>query len=144
MDRSYLSDPAVVAASRDFVCIRLATYESAEEAKFLKKLFIGRSGELENTVFTILSPDGQKKLVRAGRSPHMSFRGPEEESIREMADTMKRIAKQYRSRKKAQALPYLADLRRGLNVASCDIQPLVVTFAKSEAARKKLEAKLLE
>ena len=144
MDRSYLSNPDVVAASRDFVCIRLATYESKEEPEFLKRIFTGRSGELENTVFTILSPDGKKKLVRAGRSPHMTFRGPEEESIREMATSMQRIAKQYRSKSKQKTLPYLADLRRGINVASCDIQPLVVTAARTNAARKKIEALLLE
>ena len=50
MDRSYLSDKDVVEASRDFVCIRLATYENAEEAKILKSIFTGRSGALENTV----------------------------------------------------------------------------------------------
>ena len=33
-----------------------------------------RSDALENTVFTILSPDGQRKLVRAGRSPSWAFR----------------------------------------------------------------------
>ena len=144
MDRSYLSAAAVVAASRKFVCIRLATYESAAEAKFLKPLFRTRSGELENTVFTILSPDGKKKLVRAGRSPRMTFRGPEDESVKEMAVTMERLAGQYPGTASPNTLPYLADLRRGLNVASCDIMPLVVIAAGSEAARKNIEGAVLK
>ena len=49
MDRSFLSDAAVIASSRKFVCIRLATYESESEAKILKSIFLGRSGDLENT-----------------------------------------------------------------------------------------------
>ena len=35
MDRSYLSDPDVVSASRDFVCVRLVTFEDAEEMALL-------------------------------------------------------------------------------------------------------------
>ena len=60
MDGSFLSDADVVAASRKFVCIRLSTYEDAEEAEFLRSIYVGRSGDLENTVFAILSPDGKR------------------------------------------------------------------------------------
>ena len=66
MDRSFLSSSAVVAASRKFVCIRLATYESRAEAKFMETIFLGKGGALANTVFCILAPDGKKKLVRPG------------------------------------------------------------------------------
>ena len=36
MDRSYLSQQDVIAASRPFICVRLTTYESKEEGAFLK------------------------------------------------------------------------------------------------------------
>ena len=47
MDRSYLSDREIVQAAREFVCVRLATYEDKAEGKFLESIFRGRSGELE-------------------------------------------------------------------------------------------------
>ena len=65
----------MIAASRKFVCVRLATYESKEEADLLTDIFVGRSGELENTTFVILAPDGKKRLTRAGRGPMFAFRG---------------------------------------------------------------------
>src|SRR4051812_12431801 len=86
MDRSYLSQPEVIAASRAFVCVRLATYEDEEEGKFLKAFQVTRSGELENTVFTILAPDGKKQLARASRSARGTFGDADR-----MAATMKRI-----------------------------------------------------
>ena len=73
MDRSFLSDVSVVEASRDFVCVRMATYENATEAEFLATIFRGRTGQLENTVFTILAPDGKTQLTRSGRSPEMAL-----------------------------------------------------------------------
>ena len=123
MDRSFLSDPAVVAASRDFVCARLATYESAEEAKVLTSVFRSRSGLLENTVFAILAPDGATPLARSGRSPREAAGGGPDALAARLVELSKA------STPKAAvggALPLLADLRRGLNVAACDIQPLVV------------------
>jgi hypothetical protein len=139
MDRSFLSDPAVVARSRDFVCIRLATYESASEAAVLQSVFQSRSGQLENTVFAILTPDGKTPLVRSGRSPREGLGGPEE-GTRKLADL---AAKFPGSAPVGGALPLLADLRRGLNVASCEIQPLVVIVARSAESRQKIEETLL-
>ena len=63
MDRSYLSDPAVVAASRSFVCVRLLTYENAREAELLRGIFRGRSGELEIEFIE----------WQGGHSPHREF-----------------------------------------------------------------------
>ena len=137
MDRSFLSHPAVVAASREFVCARLATYESAEEGEFLEGIFTGRAGTLENTVFTILSPDGQRKLVRAGRSPSWAFRDGDD-----MATSMAEIARDHPGRTRPSAIPYAADLRRGINIASCDIQPLVIVFASSSNKRTAMERSL--
>jgi len=144
MDRSFLSDPDVVAASRDFVCIRLATYESASEAKILASVAVTRSGLLENTVFALLAPDGKTPLARGGRSPHEAFPGPPNEAVRRLATGMAGFAKKYPGTSApGEALPYLADLRRGMNVAACDLQPLVGVVARTPEARKKIEQALL-
>ena len=132
MDRSFLSHPAVVSASRSFVCARLATYESAEEAELLSAFDVGRSGQLENTVFAILAPDGETELVRSGRSPHLAF-GDGPEAAERMAQAMKRIARQYPGRANegigdAAVLPTVDSVRLALNVAACDGLPLTVAL----------------
>lgn len=133
MDRRFLSDAAVVAASRSFICIRLATYESVEEAKFLTALAAGRTSALENAVFVMLAPDGKKALTRPTRSPARLY-----SSAAEMAKSMAKIAKDVTPTSEPQALPLLADLRRAINVAACDMQPLVATTTKKDAAIKAL------
>jgi hypothetical protein len=142
MDESFLSDPRVVKASRDFVCIRLVTYESAEEAKFLKAVFRTRSDDLENTVFVLLAPDGKQKLSEAGRSPGMVFRGPLQESVPALIAKMAQVAQRYPGRSGVQdqaPVPYHRDFRRGLNVAACDLQPLLVVCAPSDCQRQEIE-----
>jgi hypothetical protein len=133
MDRSFLSQPSVVEASRRFICVRLATYENKAEAELLKSIFIGRSGELENTTFAILSSDEKRQLVRAGRSPDFAFRGPVNFAVEQMVSSMNRIADLYAKQSDASAdelgLPLLQNFRLALNVASCDNQPLIVSFA---------------
>lgn len=135
MDRSFLSQPAVIAASRNFVCIRLATYEDRNEAAFLKKLFVGGSGEVENTTVCLLSPDGQRKLIRAHRSTRQLFR-----DAQDMADTMNRLARQWPAlpATAAHSLPLAANVRLAVNVAACDNQPLVLVTAQDAATRQYL------
>jgi len=137
MDGSFLSDAEVIDESRKFVCIRLATYENKEEAALLKSIFIGRSGELENTTFAILSPDGKRQLVRSGRSPDFAFR-----SIGTMATTMRRISSQYGARGADTELPVMSDVRLAINVASCDNQPLVILRATNQDRLAELKAKM--
>src|ERR1019366_3502566 len=91
MDRSFLSDPAVIAASRDFVCVRLMSYENKDEAAFLKSFGASKSGELENTVYCILASDGKRTLIKATR-------GPRGEPAR-LAVTMIGIAKDFPGKK---------------------------------------------
>jgi hypothetical protein len=144
MDRSFLSDPAVVAASREFVCIRLATYESAAEAKVLTSVFQSRSGMLENTVFAFLAPDGKTPLARAGRSPREAVGGAPEEAVKALPGKMKEMVAKYPGAAPVGgALPYLADLRRGMNVAACEIQPLVGVVSKGDEGRRRIEEALL-
>jgi hypothetical protein len=137
MDRSFLSRPEVIRASTLFVSVRLLSYEDADEMKFLKSVFVGRSGEAENTVFTLFSPDGSKTLVRARRSMRQGF-----DDAADLAATMERIGKQFTVKDAAEApLPLVANLRLGVNVAACDNQLLVVLLGE-EKARQGLEAKV--
>ena len=142
MDRSFLSSSAVVAASRKFVCIRLATYESKEEAKFMETIFLGKGGVLANTVFCILAPDGKKKLVRPGRSPQFAF-----SSASQMATQMNRLVTQYplamRNALTDTQLPQLSKVDVALNVAACDNRPLVVTVGKAQEQLNEINQKLL-
>lgn len=125
--------------SRDFVCIRLATYESASEAKVLSSLLQTRSGLLENTVFAVLAPDGATKLAPSGRSPREAF-GTAEEGARKMAEL---AAKHPGKAPVGGEVPWTADLRRGMNIAACEMQPLVGVVARGDDARKKIEQSLL-
>jgi len=138
MDGSFLSDPGVIKASRNYVCIRLATYESAQEAAVLKEIWTSRSGELENTVFAILTPDAKRHLVRAGRSPSWAFG----ESPEKMASTMNRLARRYSSGGRARVLPVIKDVRLALNVSACDQLPVVIGCAMDEKQMKTMEKSL--
>lgn len=141
MDGSFLSDERVVAASRDFVCIRLATYEDKAESTFLAHLFRGRSGELENTVFAILAPDGKTRLTRTGRSPHFAF-----SDAKEMAEFMIQTAARYPRRQwqTPEPLPTMNGLDVALNVAACDGLQLVVTVSAHHEELQELNARVAE
>jgi hypothetical protein len=116
----------VVAASREFVCIRPQTYESAEEAEILSWVFSDRRGNLHNTSFGILSSDGKTKLSRTGRSPSMVYGTAEE-----FEDALHDIAKEQRtaSKQPIEGVPVLPDLRIALDVAAADLRPLVVAYS---------------
>ena len=141
MDRSFLLRKEVIEASRDFICIRLATYEDKAEADYLVKVFAGRTGALENTVYTMLSPDAKSYLTRSGRSPDFAF-----QDATDMARQMKTFAARYSPNLVMQALPTAKDFRVALNVAACDNMPIVVGVVASpsgaadqqEAIRAKL------
>ena len=141
MDRSFLTVDNVVKASRQFVCIRLATYEDQAEARFMKDLVRTRSGELENTVFGILSPDGRSSLARSGRGPH-AFR-----TAAGLSSEMLRIAARYKQKSKPlwtnTQMPYVKSVELALNVAACDRLPAVIIVAPTQADREQIENQLL-
>lgn len=141
MDRSFLSHTDVIEASRRFVCVRLTTYEVKNEHDFLRTLMVGRSGQVENTTFTILAPDGKRTLVRPSRSTKAVF-----PNATQMASAMNRIAPQFdaieASKQTAAPLPAVASVRLALNVAAGDNLPLVVLFAPEESGRRKLSEQL--
>ena len=153
MDRSFLADEHVISASRKFVCIRLATYEDAEENQILANIF-SRQGVLENTVFALLSPDGKNNLVTSGRSPAWAFGGVSgpgineqpEIAIQRMAATMEAIALTFPGNGKPPAgdatLPEIVDMRLALNVSAADRQPLVAVFSTDEKERETLTRQL--
>ena len=142
MDRSFLSDAQIVMASRQFVCIRLATYEDQAEAEFMKSLYIGRSGELENTTFSVLSPDGKRKLSAAGRGPNQVYRRPSR-----MVESMNQIAARFPNAAKTTftdaKLPFMKSVDVALNVAAADGLPLIVIFAESKDLHHQMEERLL-
>jgi hypothetical protein len=139
MDRSFLSDAAVIAASRKFVCVRLTTYEDKTEGELLKSFRVTRSGDLENTVFTILSPDGKRQLVRASRSARQAF-----DDAKRMAETMNRLAAESASRDAGiqPPLPTVRNVRLALDVAASDNQPLVVLSSVNAVTRLALEERV--
>src|SRR5262245_44572052 len=144
MDRDYLSSPRVVAASKGLVCARLLTYESAEEAKVLTSFFVGRSGQMENTTFVLVAPDGKTPLTRGGRSPDMVLPGRGGHDDGALADLLKSESARYpakaESSRESPLVPYLVDVRRALDAAACDLLPLAVILAKDAAERAAIDA----
>ena len=159
MDGSFLSTRATVEASRPFVCIRLATYENQDEVDFMKTLYVSFAGEIANTLFALLSPDGKTRLSKADRSPAQVFGGviqrrasqpgaaeQNKGAAARMVESMDVISLAYPGKKGAaagpQALPYLGDLRMAVNVAACDNQPLLIVYAKKPGELARLEKAL--
>ncbi len=121
MDRSFLSRLEVIAASRAFVCIRLATYEDPLEAKLLKGIARTASGELENTAFCLLAPDGKTKLIHGARGIEQVYA-----DAQEMAEGMDRVTARYSAKASPSALPVVANVRLAIDIAAADNRPLVV------------------
>jgi hypothetical protein len=126
----------VVTASRKFVCIRPKSYEDQDESELLLSLFKGRKGFLENTVFTVLDSQGEKKLMRSGRSPKWVSSGAED-----FAGMLEELAKEHvetpKGKEKPRSLPSIEGLKLAMNVAACDSMPLVVAVGKDEEEAKK-------
>jgi hypothetical protein len=137
MDKSCLSDEQIVAATRNYVCVRPSTYENKEESAFLASLFKGRSGELENTVFALLAPDGKTPISRAGRGPEMAL-GRGNDAMASSLDTISQKHK-VKDTKAPSTLPTAPNMRLAINVAACDNQALVICYAESAATLTRIE-----
>lgn len=138
MDRSFLSQPAVIAASRQFVCVRLTTYEDEAEAKFSKEVFSPGGGDPQNTTFALLAPDGKTKLSRAGRGARGIFA-----DAPDMARQMTAIAAKYPPNPKAEGAPVLPvtlTAKLGVDVAAADGLLLVAVLAKDDTTGRDLSA----
>ncbi|MGB0954038.1 MAG: hypothetical protein ACPG31_12525 [Planctomycetota bacterium] len=140
-----------MALSREWVCVRLASYEDVEEAAYLTELYRGRTGQLNNTTFALIAPDGKTLLDRSGRGPSFLIDMPHNpdvpatmEQTRAFALKMDQFMLSFEPKAELASLPQAIDFRRSLNIAACDNQPLVVACAKSEKKRKALESQLAE
>ena len=142
MDRSFLSGAELIKVSRDFVCIRTATYEDKQEAEFLKWAFVARTGgDLRNFGYCLLSPDGQKQLRRSTRGPNFTY-----QNSAAMAADLRLIARQYPAKATAGVstpiVPQMKSVRLGINVASCDGLPSVIIVGKDQLEVDQLKKKL--
>ena len=142
MDRSFLSGDQLIKATRDFVCIRTATYEDKQEATFLQWAFVGNTGgELRNFGYCILSPDGKTKLRRSTRGPNFLYT-----NSNAMAADLRQISAQYTGRTTTTtsngSVPQMKSVRLGINVASCDGLPSVIVFGKDQTEVDSLNQKL--
>ena len=140
MDRSFLCHPEVVAAAKQFVCIRLTSYEDETEKKFVAALG-GR--EVANTAFAILTPDAKPAL--RGRGPG---RGPRDlfPDAPAMGKGMEALAATFPAKvaEGKPALPVTLNVKVGLAVASADLLPLVLVLATNPKRQEELEAKVAE
>lgn len=123
----------MIEATRDFVCIRIDSYESEEAQKIVRSYLNGR---FENTAFCLLSPDGKERLSASHRGPHQALGG-------DLVGALQQIAKKYKTKggSSAAAVPDFSNFRLGLNVAAADQRLLVLVSGTGEelkAARKTL------
>ncbi|KAA3605548.1 MAG: hypothetical protein DWQ01_19725 [Planctomycetota bacterium] len=140
-----------MAASREWICVRLATYENREEGELLHSFFRGR-GTLENTLTILLKPNGKETLSRGGRGPSWLLEGeergphasPSPDAASRLTALLQNKSEAYRHRPPARSLPLNLDFRRALNVAACDNQPLVVLVSRSKTALNQAEKRLAE
>ncbi|MFT4587799.1 MAG: hypothetical protein ACI9VS_000472 [Candidatus Binatia bacterium] len=123
--------------SRRFVCVRLDSYESEKHQEWVRH-FLG--GRFENSVFAILSPNGQDWLSRSSRGPNQVFG-----SDAGVISSMTAIADRY-SVKGDPAKAVVEDfhsVRQALNVASADQRVLALVAgsgAEIKAAKESLRA----
>ena len=125
------SDPDVIKSSRNFVCIRIESYESKENQDIVRSYLGGR---FENTAFCILSPDGKERLTRAGRGPNHVSR--DFDDIAKISDNFKAKGNLADSR-----VPDFNSFDLALNVSSAD-QKMLLFVAVGKEKYKKIEASL--
>lgn len=137
----------MVTASRKFVCIRPKSFEDPDESAFLLSILKGRKGGnarvdgMVNTVFTIFDSQGDKQLVRSGRSPNRIS-----SNAADFASVLNEIARDNihdpKAKAKERSLPLIKDLRLAMNVAACDSMPLVVHVGKDEREARRTQGLL--
>ena len=133
------SEKKVIEVSRDFVCVRLESYESEEHQGMVRDLL---RGAFANTAFCVLAPDGKKRLSSSGRSPAALFgrRGGPEFGAEEVVEVLQEISSEYKAKGDDEdaVIQDFHSFRQALNVAAGDQRLLVYTISK-ESERKKAE-----
>lgn len=141
---SLFAQKEFIELSREFVCLRLETYESEANQALVRKYL---NGKLANTAFVVLSPDGKRELSRASRSPSMSFgamRSEGEVKMDTVLDALENILEKYAPKgdPKQAAVPDFYSFKQALNISSADQRLLVFSVApesKRTALREQLE-----
>jgi hypothetical protein len=94
---------------------------------------------VENTVFAVLTPDGERQYGSSGRSPHMWLTQMQDDVAGAFADQLLAVAALHgEGEAEPQKLPAAPSVRHGLNVAQCDRQPLAVVWSADPARREEL------
>lgn len=140
------SEKKFIEASRDFVCVRLETFENKEHEALVREILNGR---FANTSFCIFSPDGKTQLTRSSRGPKTILgakgRGPSAQpgSLDEVVAAMADLVEPYPRKGRAEDLTLqdFHSFRQALNVASGD-QRLLLFVAASPKDREKAEKTL--
>lgn len=119
-----------IAATRDFVCVRLESYESEEHQKLVRSFL---RGAFANTAFCILAPDGETRLSRSGRGPSslLGRRGGSAQDQDAVIEALNEIAADFREKgsRSMAVVPDFHSTRQALNVASGDQRLLLLTVA---------------
>jgi len=138
IDSTYLHRPEVIEASKAFVCIRLTAYEDESERVFMSKLV---RGQVSNTAFAILAPDGTPAIRNTGTG-----KGPAGlyGDAAEMARGLQEIARRYPPKEAhgTPTLPVALNARVGMVVAAADNLPFALVLAADQQQQAQLEEKL--
>jgi hypothetical protein len=112
-------------ASREFVCVRIDSYESEAHQKQVRSFLNGR---FENSVFCILAPDGKEWLSNAARGPQMVLgRRSSTEQMAQYAFWFPAVADADEA-----IVQDFYTFRQALNVASADQRILILVHAPPE------------
>ena len=138
------SQDKFIAASRDFVCVRLESYESEEHQELVRGLL---RGAFANTAFCVLAPDGKARLSASGRSPSTLVsrrRGPSDD-VEGVVRALEKISSEHPSKGEGEeaVLQDFHTTRQAINVASGDQRLLLLTVV-SEGRRESIEKTLKE
>ncbi|NNE01370.1 MAG: hypothetical protein HKN47_28990 [Pirellulaceae bacterium] len=122
MSNRVFGDKEIIEASRQFVCVRPDSYESEANQELVRALL---RGTMQNTAFCLLSPDGNERLSRSGRSFGDDIGG---------ASGLDRVALQFRSKgDPLDALtPDFHSFRMALNISAADSRVLVLISAPAD------------
>ncbi|MEO1858016.1 MAG: hypothetical protein ABGY95_11735 [Rubritalea sp.] len=131
-----LSQKDFIEASKEFVCIRLETYESKATQDRIRDLL---QGTMQNTAFVVYAPDGETKLTGSHRSPQFVLGGRRGSTdIAPVIDKMGKIANEYnvKGALNQSILQDFDSFKQSLNVASADQRLLVFTVSPKREMRK--------
>lgn len=141
MRRRAFLDDEIIDLSREFVCLRLNAWRDDEAIARASRL----QGTHQNSVLALIDP--RSEAIRSGRFPEqddcdwgpMAFYSTEgapawvgtAENVKELEPAMRDLLARCTERRapESRALPVLADLDEGLNIAACDNRALILSIA---------------